>query len=193
VAETNKEVLIANSRRDRAPHRAGHVEARHRKLLAHSEADANSLPAKAGRSRGLYRWRSRRASYLSNEDGRAAVAFGADAIHPGYGFWPRTRLYAECAGSRTLPYRPSADVIRPMGDKIEARKIAAGSGAFPPPRFRRRRRGVSAAREMAEAVGYPMLSRQPPPAARGMRVIQSRAELGPRSERSHGRGPGRFR
>src|SRR5581483_3118281 len=119
------------------------------------------------------------ASYLSKERlVGAAVAFGVDAIHPGYGFLAENASFAElCRKQDIIFIGPSADVIRAMGDKIEARKIAAEAGVPIIPGSGNAVTDASIAREIAETVGYPILIKAAAGGGgRGMRVIQTRAE-----------------
>src|SRR5215210_7830482 len=53
----------------------------------------------------------------------------ADAIHPGYGFLAENPEFARaCAGAGIIFIGPPAEAIAAMGDKIEARRIAAAVG-----------------------------------------------------------------
>ncbi len=59
----------------------------------------------------------------------AAEITGADAIHPGYGFLSENAEFAEtCAASNIAFIGPTAEQIRTMGDKAEARKTMANVG-----------------------------------------------------------------
>lgn len=59
-----------------------------------------------------------------------AARSGADAVHPGYGFLSERPEFAQAVLDAGLVWvGPSPDVIRMLGDKIEARRIAAGVGA----------------------------------------------------------------
>lgn len=55
---------------------------------------------------------------------------GADAIHPGYGFLSERAEFAQAVQEAGLTWvGPAAPVIRALGDKVEARRIAAKAGA----------------------------------------------------------------
>lgn len=55
---------------------------------------------------------------------------GADAVHPGYGFLSERAEFAQAVLDAGLIWvGPTPDVIRALGDKIEARRIASAVGA----------------------------------------------------------------
>ena len=59
----------------------------------------------------------------------AAIATGASAIHPGYGFLSEsTQLVRRCVEHGIAWIGPRADVIERMGSKIESKRIAARAG-----------------------------------------------------------------
>ena len=59
----------------------------------------------------------------------AADVTGAEAIHPGYGFLSENAQFAEIVNKKGIKFiGPSANLIKKMGDKIEARKIAKENG-----------------------------------------------------------------
>jgi propionyl-CoA carboxylase alpha chain len=59
----------------------------------------------------------------------AAEATGADAVHPGYGFLAeRAEFAAGCRKRGLLFVGPPPEVLAVLGDKLEARRVAAGAG-----------------------------------------------------------------
>jgi acetyl-CoA carboxylase biotin carboxylase subunit len=119
-------------------------------------------------------------SYL-NKEGMvaAAVASGADAVHPGYGFLSENADFAamvEAAGLIFVGPRP--ETIRAMGDKATARAIAAKAGVPTVPGSDGRVEGVAAALASAGAVGYPvMIKAAAGGGGRGIRVAETPSEL----------------
>ncbi|HWZ45408.1 MAG TPA: biotin carboxylase N-terminal domain-containing protein [Candidatus Saccharimonadales bacterium] len=71
-----------------------------------------------------------RVSYLKIEAIlEAARLSGADAIHPGYGFLAENAEFAEaCEQAGVIFIGPKSGVIRAMGSKVEARKLAEAAG-----------------------------------------------------------------
>src|SRR5205823_6966254 len=69
-------------------------------------------------------------SYLFSEEHiRAAKQTGADAIHPGYGFLAENPDFAEAVEAAGLVFLgPTPEALRSGGDKLEAKRIAAGGG-----------------------------------------------------------------
>jgi acetyl-CoA/propionyl-CoA carboxylase, biotin carboxylase, biotin carboxyl carrier protein len=61
---------------------------------------------------------------------RAAASSGADALHPGYGFLAESAEFAEAVLAAGLTWiGPPPAVIRWLGDKISARRVARQAGA----------------------------------------------------------------
>ena len=60
----------------------------------------------------------------------AAVRTGADAVHPGYGFLAESADFAERCRKRDLTFiGPSPEALAAMGNKLEAKRLAAAATA----------------------------------------------------------------
>jgi acetyl-CoA carboxylase biotin carboxylase subunit len=119
-------------------------------------------------------------SYL-NKDAivAAAVASGADALHPGYGFLAENGEFAEKVEAAGLIFvGPRPETIRAMGDKAMAREMAARAGVPTVPGSEGRIESVEAALSAAERVGYPlMIKAAAGGGGRGIRVAETPTEL----------------
>ncbi len=109
----------------------------------------------------------------------AAIAFRADAIHPGYGFLSENAAFAElCERHGVIFVGPSARVIRMMGDKIEARRIAVQAGAPTTPGSDGAVSDRDDALRIANEIGFPVLLKAAAGGGgRGMRIVRYEEEL----------------
>ncbi len=108
----------------------------------------------------------------------AAEITGAEAIHPGYGFLAEDPNFAEvCETSKLKFIGPSAELIRLMGDKVQARKTMAGLG-LPVVPGSEVVQSVAEAGAWAEKIGYPvMIKAAGGGGGRGMRLVEGPVEL----------------
>jgi acetyl-CoA carboxylase, biotin carboxylase subunit len=165
-------------------------------VLAVSEADADAVPARLAdqtirigpQSRAV----SPAESYLNVEAVvAAAVAAGADAIHPGYGFLSENpRLARACEAAGIVFIGPGADVLEAAGDKLAARghAVAAGLPVLPGGLVSTGDAGALAqaadagalahAARLAERIGYPVLVKAAGGGGgRGLRVVRDPGRL----------------
>ena len=152
-----------------------------RAIVAHSQADRDAPyleladdaicigPAPAAAS---YR---DQAAILS-----AAIATGAGAIHPGYGFLAETASFAARVAAAGLVFvGPPPDAIRTMGDKIAAKAamleagvpcVPGSQGALPD--------DAAAIGRIARDIGFPVILKAAAGGGgRGMRVVHDEAAL----------------
>ncbi|MDT4331891.1 acetyl-CoA carboxylase biotin carboxylase subunit [Methylomonas sp. MS20] len=108
-----------------------------------------------------------------------ALRTGCDAIHPGYGFLSENALFATACQERGLVFiGPSAEVIRKMGDKTEARAAMRAAGLPVTPGSDGNVADVEQALQVADAIGYPvMLKATSGGGGRGIRRCDSPDEL----------------
>ncbi|MGK0722433.1 acetyl-CoA carboxylase biotin carboxylase subunit [Leucobacter sp. W1478] len=151
-----------------------------RSIVAYSEADADSLPVKLADQAVCIGPANAKLSY---RDPRlvisAAQAFGADAIHPGYGFLAENAEFAALCEQEGMGFvGPSSQVISRMGDKIEAKKIARQAGVPVVPGSDGAISDYQEALQVATEVGYPLLIKASAGGGgRGLRVVQTAETL----------------
>ena len=109
----------------------------------------------------------------------AALAHGAEAIHPGYGFLSENAEFAAaCERARIVFIGPSAESIRKMGSKTAARELAAKAGAPVVPGTRHGLRNGEEACGYAREFGFPvMLKAVAGGGGKGMRRVDRESEL----------------
>ncbi|WP_150305689.1 acetyl-CoA carboxylase biotin carboxylase subunit [Pseudomonas saliphila] len=108
-----------------------------------------------------------------------AVETGCDALHPGYGFLSENAELAEICVERGIRFiGPSAEVIRRMGDKTEARRSMIRAGVPVTPGTEGNLSDLQNALAEAERVGYPiMLKATSGGGGRGIRRCNNQHEL----------------
>lgn len=108
-----------------------------------------------------------------------AVATGCDALHPGYGFLSENPELAAVCQKRGIKFiGPNAEVIRRMGDKVEAREAMIKAGVPVTPGSEGNLESVEDALKIAEVIGYPvMLKATAGGGGRGIRRCASADEL----------------
>ena len=142
-------------------------------VLAVSEPDRDSMAARMAGQVICIGPASASASYLNvGAVVMAAKAAAADAIHPGYGFLAESPDLADaCADNGIKLVGPSADHMRQMGHKIEARALAAEAGV-PTLDGSERVGSANEALKLAKRIGLPvMLKAASGGGGRGMKII----------------------
>ena len=156
-----------------------------RSVAIHSDIDRYSLHVKkADESHSL--GKDPLAGYLNvHRVVNLAVETGCDAIHPGYGFLSENAELAESCQKRGIVFiGPSAEVIRRMGDKTEARIAMQRAGLPVTPGSAGNLVSVDEALEVAAEIGYPvMIKATSGGGGRGIRRCDSSEEL----RRNYGR------
>ncbi|MBI2217396.1 MAG: acetyl-CoA carboxylase biotin carboxylase subunit [Candidatus Rokubacteria bacterium] len=151
-----------------------------RTVVAHSKADAHSLPVRLADESICIGPDDPRGSYLNVPAIVSAAAItDSEAIHPGYGFLAENAAFADICRACSITFiGPSPEAIRLMGDKAQARQIAKQAGVPIVPGSERPLRDGDEAVEVADRVGYPvMLKAAAGGGGRGMRIGRDREAL----------------
>lgn len=148
-------------------------------VSVYSEADEESLHASLADRSICIGSSMPQDSYLNqNNIITAALATGAQAIHPGYGFLAENCDFARLCEENGLAFiGPKPDVISKLGDKDNARKImkAAGVAVSPGTSIIE---GPEEALKSAEEIGYPLLIKaRSGGGGKGIRLVNSASEL----------------
>ena len=98
-------------------------------------------------------------SYLNIPALMSAIELtGAEAVHPGYGFLSENSNFAKILEENNIKFiGPSSKLIKMMGDKIQAKKIAKENGL---PVIEGSEGGISdikEAKEISKKIGFPVL------------------------------------
>jgi propionyl-CoA carboxylase alpha chain len=156
-------------------------------VAVHSEVDA-AMPFVAAADEAIeIGGAAARDSYLAIEKILAAARVtGANAIHPGYGFLSENSLFAEaCDAAGVIFIGPSAEVIRKLGAKREAKRLAAAAGVPIVPGYAGTDQSVAAFVDQAEQLGLPLLLKASAGGGgKGMHVVRSRDQVAAAVERA---------
>ena len=104
---------------------------------------------------------------------------GADAVWPGWGFVAEDADFADQVAAAGLTFLgPRGDVMRALGDKIGAKRVAESAGVPVIPWSGGEVESVEEAKEHAARIGYPVvLKASAGGGGRGIRVVPSENEL----------------
>jgi acetyl-CoA carboxylase biotin carboxylase subunit len=151
-----------------------------RTVIAHSTADAESLPVRLADESVCIGPPEARGSYLNIPSIISAAAItDSEAIHPGYGLLSENPAFAEiCRACGITFIGPAPEAIRLMGDKAQAREMAKHAGAPVVPGSDGPLAGVDEAQSVADSMGYPVIVKAAAGGGgRGMRIVREREDL----------------
>ena len=149
-------------------------------VAVHSDVDAESMHVRLADESVCIGSHQPQNSYLNiSAIMSAADLTGAEAIHPGYGFLSENAKFAEVVIKHGIKFiGPSAELIRQMGDKIEAKKIAKKHGL---PVIEGSDGGVKSfdeAKKICSEIGYPVLIKAAGGGGgKGMKIVEKESEL----------------
>ncbi len=149
-------------------------------VAVHSTADAEAMHVRLADESVCIGPPPARDSYLNIPAIVAACEItGAEAVHPGYGFLSENAKFAQILSEHSIKFiGPSAEHIRIMGDKIEAKRTAIELGIPVVPGSDGGVSDVGEAKRIARGIGYPVIVKATAGGGgRGMKVARSEIEL----------------
>jgi acetyl-CoA carboxylase biotin carboxylase subunit len=149
-------------------------------VAVHSTADADAMHVRLADESVCVGPPAARESYLNIPQLVAACEItGAEAVHPGYGFLSENARFADILAAHGVTFiGPSAEHIRIMGDKIEAKQTARRLGIPVVPGSDGSIANETEALRLAGEIGYPVLIKASAGGGgRGMKVARDAAGL----------------
>jgi acetyl-CoA carboxylase biotin carboxylase subunit len=149
-------------------------------VAVYSQADADSLHVRLADEAVCIGPPPSKDSYLNAPNIiSAAVITGAEAIHPGYGYFSEVPSFAEaCEACRLKFIGPKPATIEKMGDKAKAREIVQSAGVPVIPGTKGILQNEQEAFRTAAKMGYPVLIKAAAGGGgRGIRFVSNEEEL----------------
>ena len=149
-------------------------------VAIHSDVDKESMHVKLADESLCVGSRQPVDSYLNIPSILSAIEVtNSDAVHPGYGFLSENYNFAKMLNDNSIKFiGPSPEIIKMMGDKIEAKNTAKKHGI---PVIEGSEGGVSnldMGKSIAKKIGYPILIKAAGGGGgKGMKVVKSENEF----------------
>ncbi len=119
-------------------------------------------------------------SYLNIPAIMSAIELtGAEAVHPGYGFLSENFEFAKILEENDIKFiGPSSDLIKMMGDKIEAKKVAKEYGLPVIEGSDGGIKNINEAKKICEKIGFPVLIKASGGGGgKGMKIVNKQEEF----------------
>lgn len=149
-------------------------------VAVHSTADADAMHVRLADESVCIGPPAAAESYLNMAALVAACEItDSDAVHPGYGFLSENAAFPEILDEHGIAFiGPSAEHIRLMGDKIQAKKTVADLGIPTVPGSAGAIPDLASAQKAAEEIGYPVLIKAAAGGGgRGMKIAERPEDL----------------
>lgn len=149
-------------------------------VAVYSEADANAKHVSACDEAIFIGPPAAKESYLRGEKIiEVALATGAQAIHPGYGFLSENSDFADaCAKAGLVFIGPPASAIRAMGSKSAAKSLMEKAGVPLVPGYHGDNQDADLLQSEADRIGYPVLLKASAGGGgKGMRIVENSADF----------------
>jgi len=149
-------------------------------VAVHSDVDKDSMHVRLADESICIGSHQPQNSYLNISALMSAVdVTGAEAIHPGYGFLSENAHFAEIVTKHGVKFiGPSSELIKKMGDKVEAKKIAKENGLPIIEGSDGEVISISDAKKVCDKIGYPVLIKAAGGGGgKGMKIVTKYEEL----------------
>ena len=149
-------------------------------VAVHSDVDSESMKVSLADESVCIGSHQPQNSYLNISSLMSAVDLtGAEAIHPGYGFLSENYKFADMIQKHGIKFiGPKADIIKKMGDKIEAKRIAKQNGLPVIEGSEGGVKDINEAKLVCEKISYPVLIKASGGGGgKGMKIVESEYKL----------------
>lgn len=149
-------------------------------VAVHSDVDSEAMHVRLADESVCIGSHQPQNSYLNISSLMSAIDLtGAEAIHPGYGFLSENPKFAEVVQKHGIKFiGPSADLIKKMGDKIEAKKIAKKNGLPVIEGSEGAVKSYQDAKKICGDIGYPVLIKAAGGGGgKGMKIVEKENQL----------------
>ncbi len=149
-------------------------------VAVHSDVDNESMHVRLADESVCIGSSKPQNSYLNISALMSAIDLtNAEAVHPGYGFLSENYEFADIATKHGVKFiGPSAQLIKNMGDKIEAKRIASKNGL---PVIQGSENGITSldsAKKISSSIGYPVLIKASGGGGgKGMKLVTEESQL----------------
>ena len=149
-------------------------------VAVHSDVDSESMHVRLADESVCIGSHQPQNSYLNIPAIISAIdVTGAEAVHPGYGFLSENYKFADMIQKHGIKFiGPKAEIIKKMGDKIEAKRIAKQNGL---PVIEGSEGGVKnsdEAKSICKEIGYPVLIKASGGGGgKGMKIVENENNL----------------
>ena len=149
-------------------------------VAVHSDVDKNSMHVRLADESVCIGSHQPADSYLNVPAIMSAIELtNSDAVHPGYGFLSENANFAKILEENKIKFiGPSSKLIKMMGDKIEAKRIAKKYGL---PVIEGSEGGVSdlkQAKEISKKIGFPVLIKAAGGGGgKGMKIVRNEKDF----------------
>jgi|TARA_B110000438_G_scaffold301590_1_gene356896 acetyl-CoA carboxylase biotin carboxylase subunit len=149
-------------------------------VAVHSDVDSDAMHVRLADESVCIGSHQPQNSYLNTAALMSAADLtGAEAIHPGYGFLSENANFADIVNKHGLKFiGPSSELIRKMGNKIEAKKIAKEHGLPVIEGSKGVVTSVEEAKKICKHIEFPILLKAAGGGGgKGMKIVENLSQL----------------